>query len=165
MEYPFSQEQTELDLNYPGEPVIEIVRMHQVIIERPSTYSRNLCSSVAAGQFGIDELGNDASETVMVLALNNVGKINALHRVSSGSLTHTVVHPRDIFRSAIMNNAKNIILYHNHPSGDTTPSEADVVMTQRFVEAGQLLGIQLLDHIIVGQDHYLSMNEHREVQF
>src|SRR5437868_7682986 len=82
----------------------------------------------------------------------------AIHRqlVSLGTLNATVVHPREVFYPAIVHNAASIILAHNHPSGDSSPSEEDIGMTQRLVEAGRILGIQIADHVIVAERGYTS---------
>ena len=90
---------------------------------------------------------------------NTKNQINAIHRVFTGSLNASVAHPREIFRSAILNNGARIILYHNHPSSDLTPSEADLGFTRRMTEAGEVLGIELLDHFIVSERSWLSFKE------
>lgn len=76
-----------------------------------------------------------------------------------GSLSACIVHPREVMKSAILSNAASIIVGHNHPSGNTAPSEEDHKVTKRLKEAGEIIGIELLDHIIVGTDSYLSFNE------
>ena len=76
--------------------------------------------------------------------------------VSEGSLTLSIVHPREVFNQAVRESAAAVIFVHNHPSGDPTPSEEDRVLTARLVEAGDLLGIQVLDHLIIGDGHYVS---------
>ncbi len=73
-----------------------------------------------------------------------------------GSLNANIVHPREVFRPAITRGAAAIILVHNHPSGDVTPSREDLNLTARLVEAGRLLGIEVLDHLIVAESRYLS---------
>jgi DNA repair protein RadC len=75
-----------------------------------------------------------------------------LHLVSQGSLNQSIVHPRETFKSAILANSSAIILAHNHPTGDLTPSSEDIAITRRLKEAGDLLGIRVLDHIIVDTD-------------
>lgn len=78
-----------------------------------------MVSSSYAGNFGIKEIGDEASEVVLVVVLNMKNEINAIHRVFTGSLNTSVAHPREIFRTAIINNGAKIMLFHNHPSGDT----------------------------------------------
>lgn len=98
-------------------------------------------------------------ETFMVFYLN--AKNQAVHSetISVGSLTSSLVHPRELFKGAIKRSAAAVILVHNHPSGDPTPSEDDLLLTRRLVQAGELLGIQVLDHIIVGYGRFISLKE------
>ncbi|MFQ5949550.1 MAG: RadC family protein [Nitrospiria bacterium] len=76
--------------------------------------------------------------------------------VSQGSLTATVVHPREVFNPAVRDSAASVIFLHNHPSGDPAPSNEDKEMTERLVAAGSLLGIQVLDHVVIGSASYFS---------
>ena len=76
--------------------------------------------------------------------------------VSEGTLTHSLVHPREVFQLAIRESAAAVILLHNHPSGDPTPSQEDRVLTSRLISAGQVLGIRVLDHLVVGDGRYVS---------
>ncbi|HSH24720.1 MAG TPA: JAB domain-containing protein [Massilibacterium sp.] len=149
-------EQLSLEL----ETILEVVRVEQVVMERPTEYKTGMISSSYAGNFGIREIGNEASEVVLVVVLNTKNEINAIHRVFTGSLNTSVAHPREIFRTAIMNNGARIMLFHNHPSGDTDPSEADLSFTRRVIDCGEMLGIEVIDHIIVTENDYLSLREH-----
>lgn len=79
--------------------------------------------------------------------------------VSKGNLNSSIVHPREIFKRAVLNNAASIICMHNHPSGDPTPSQNDIDITKRIDEAGELMGIPLLDHVIIGDGTYISLKE------
>ena len=141
------------------ETITEIVRVKQVVMERPVAYTEGITSTERAGRLGIDEIEDEAQEVVLILILNTKNQINAIHRVFTGSLNASVAHPREIFRSAILNNGARIILYHNHPSSDLTPSEADLNFTRRMMEAGDVLGIELLDHFIVSETKWLSLKE------
>ena len=76
--------------------------------------------------------------------------------VSIGSLTMSLVHPREVFQPAIVHSAHSLVIVHNHPSGDPTPSPEDVALTRRLIQVGKLLGIELLDHLIVGKGHFIS---------
>lgn len=151
--------QQELDMSPRIENVYEVVRVEQVLMERPAGYTSTIVSSTSAGNMGVKEIGNDASEVVLVALLSTKNEINALHRVFTGSLNKSVAHPREIFRSAVLNNAARIIIYHNHPSGDLEPSDADMSFTRRLIQAGELMGIEVIDHIIVNSKEYLSMRE------
>lgn len=141
------------------ETITEIVRVKQVVMERPVAYTEGITSTERAGRIGISEIGDEAQEVVLILILNTTNQINAIHRVFTGSLNASVAHPREIFRSAILNNGARINLYHNHPSSDLTPSEADLAFTYRMMEAGEVLGIELLDHFIVSETNWLSFKE------
>ena len=139
--------------------ITEIVRVKQVVMERPVAYTEGITSTERAGSLAISEIGDEAQEVVLILILNTKNQINAIHRVFTGSLNTSVAHPREIFRSAILNNGARIILYHNHPSSDLTPSEADLNFTRRMMEAGDVLGTELLDHFIVSETKWLSLHE------
>jgi DNA repair protein RadC len=92
-----------------------------------------------------------------VLVLNTRNAPVAFHMVSVGNLDSSIVHPREVFKFAILASAASVILVHNHPSGQLDPSSEDINLTHRLVEAGELMGIPVLDHIIITDDAYLSM--------
>lgn len=95
-------------------------------------------------------------KTIMLDTKNN---IICYEDISVGSLNSSIVHPREVFNRAIKRSSASIILVHNHPSGDPTPSKEDINITRRLVEAGQIIGIRVLDHIIVGNKRYVSLKE------
>ena len=101
----------------------------------------------------------EVKENFVVLLLNTKNQILGHRVVSIGSLSASIVHPREVFKEAIKVNAASIIVAHNHPSGDPTPSREDVAVTKRLVKAGNIMDIQVLDHIIIGDSKYLSMKE------
>jgi len=90
-------------------------------------------------------------ETFQILLLNTRRRLLRVEEISHGTLDTLLVHPREVFRSAIAANAAAIVLVHNHPSGDPTPSEADIKVTRDLIRAGQLLKIEVLDHVIIGR--------------
>ena len=90
-------------------------------------------------------------EVFQVLLLNTRRRLIRVERITQGTLDTLLVHPREVFRSAILSNAAALIVVHNHPSGDPTPSDADIRVTRDLIRAGQLLKIDLLDHVILGQ--------------
>ncbi|WP_411502719.1 JAB domain-containing protein [Brevibacillus centrosporus] len=99
-------------------------------------------------------------EQFFLICLNVKNEPTAIHTVSIGSLDSSIVHPRETFKAAVLANASSIIVAHNHPSGDPTPSQPDLEVTKRLQEAGELLGIPVLDHIIVGTEGaYVSLKE------
>lgn len=106
------------------------------------------------------DIHNEAVEKFGILTLNTKNKIVGIHIISIGSLNASIVHPREVFKAAILNNANSIILFHNHPSGNPRESDEDITITNRLVEAGSILGIKVLDHIIVGEDNdYVSFKQ------
>jgi len=107
----------------------------------------------------ITSVEEEAQEVFGVLILNTKHKIVAVHEVSRGTLNTSTVHPREVFKPAVLHNAAAIICFHNHPSGDTEPSKDDIEATKRLIEAGKIMGIEILDHIIVGDDRYVSLKE------
>jgi len=104
----------------------------------------------------------EAQEVFGILVLNIKNKIVAVHEISRGALNSSIIHPREVFKPAILHNAAAIICFHNHPSGDPEPSKEDIKITNCLVEAGEIIGIKILDHIIVSDDGYVSLKE-REV--
>ena len=105
------------------------------------------------------ELSELGYEKFIALALNTKNHVTAVLPVSSGSLNASIVHPRELFQRAILANAASIIVCHNHPSGDPTPSPEDIALTRKLVEAGQLVDIPILDHVILGYGKYSSFKE------
>src|SRR5581483_11769774 len=95
-------------------------------------------------------------EIFKIILLDQKNKVIRDLNISEGSLTATVVHPREVFNPAIRDSAASVIFLHNHPSGDPTPSREDKEMTQRLVAAGELVGIQVLDHLVIGENSYFS---------
>ena len=106
-----------------------------------------------------------AVETFQILLLNTRRRLIGVVKISDGTLDTILVHPRDVFRPAIAANAAAVVLLHNHPSGETTPSEADIKVTRDLIRAGQLLKIEVLDHVILGRateerpKDYMSLRE------
>lgn len=96
-------------------------------------------------------------EQIDILCLSTKNKVIAIHTVSIGSLNSSIVHPREVFKAAILANSASIILVHNHPSGDPTPSDEDIKITKRLCEAGKILGITVLDHVIIGDGRFESL--------
>jgi DNA repair protein RadC len=104
-----------------------------------------------------EKLKGKKKEHFFVLCLDTRNRVSAKKQVSQGNLDSSIVHPREVFKDAISSLAASVIFVHNHPSGDLEPSSEDVNLTKRLVEAGELLGIPVLDHIIVSDRGYTSM--------
>ncbi len=98
-------------------------------------------------------------EHFMVISLNTKNMVISIETASIGSLASSIVHPREIFRNAIRIGAASVILAHNHPSGNPTPSSEDVEVTKRLYEVGSVVGICVLDHLIIGNGSYYSFKE------
>ena len=98
-------------------------------------------------------------EEFRVMTLDSKNRMLDIETVSVGTLTASLVHPREVFRAAIVRNSAALIVTHNHPSGDPTPSREDMAVTARLLEAGKLIGIEVLDHIVIGGDSYVSFKE------
>lgn len=105
------------------------------------------------------EMGDLKKEYFNIIMLDNKNHIIELHNVSIGSLNSAIVHPREVFKNAVRRSSASIILAHNHPSGNTSPSKEDISITKRLVECGDIMGIKVLDHIIVGKNEYFSFKE------
>lgn len=109
----------------------------------------------------IFNLSNSPQEKFVMIALDVKNNIAGAFTVHIGTTNASIVHPKDVFQRAILTNASSIIIAHNHPSGDPTPSPEDIEVTRRLCEAGALLGVEILDHIIIGDNHaYYSLKEH-----
>ncbi|ARR10765.1 JAB domain-containing protein [Paenibacillus bovis] len=99
-------------------------------------------------------------EVMGVLFLDTKNQVNGVEIASIGTLNSAPVHPRELFKAAILHNAAAVLMFHNHPSGNPEPSEPDIKVTQLMAEAGKTLGIELLDHLIIGEgERYTSLKE------
>ena len=129
--------------------------------EAPYGYGDGLTSPNEVAKLAIDvlKMGQFAEEYMYLVALSTKNRINGLAEICHGILNNMLVHPREVYKYAISMNAAGIILIHNHPSGNPTPSIEDIEITRRLKEAGDLLGIQLLDHVIVADGGFVSLKE------
>ena len=130
-------------------PVYHIELVRDRVIEagsRPAIHNSDAVVAILR-----DELLKADREKLICLTLNAKNVVIGMDIVSVGSLTSSVAHPREIFKSAILNNAAAIVLSHGHPSGDPSPSREDIQLTERIAKAGEILGIRLLDHVIIGE--------------
>jgi DNA repair protein RadC len=126
---------------------------------QPTTIDTALKTPADCARALMPLLQEEPSEVFGILCLSTKRRVLAYHEVSRGSLDATIVHPREVFKAAILANAAAIVLAHNHPSGDPTPSADDRFLTNRLIAAGELLGVEVLDHIIIGQSRYCSLRE------
>ena len=102
---------------------------------------------------------HETREMFLTLHLDGKNRIICMDLVSIGSLNQTIVHPREVFKTACLSNSAGLILIHQHPTGDPTPSKEDMEITRRLKEGGELMGIRILDHIIIGDGEYVSFVE------
>ncbi len=98
-------------------------------------------------------------EIFLVVLLDIKSQVIKVEEISKGGLAKSIVHPREVFKTAIRASAAGIILGHNHPSGNTTASSEDINITNKLIEAGNIIGIKVIDHLIIGDNSYLSMRE------
>lgn len=105
----------------------------------------------------VRELGRKKREHFVALYLNARNALIKVETISIGSLNASLVHPREVFHPAVKELAANVILAHNHPSGDVTPSQEDIELTRRLVKAGEIMGIEILDHLVIGGRRFTSL--------
>ena len=116
-----------------------------------------ITSPQEVAQILIPKLGNCHQEKFIVILLDTKNQIISIKEIFKGTLNSAIVHPREIFRYAIKKSSAAIILAHNHPSGDITPSKEDINITKRLVTVGEIIGIDILDHLIIGSNNYSSL--------
>ncbi|UHA74360.1 RadC family protein [Paenibacillus sp. 481] len=120
-----------------------------IVIKRPAD----------AAQLVMESMRLYKKEHFVCLFLNTKNRVIAQETITIGILDASLVHPREVFRAAIKQGSASIVCVHNHPSGDPTPSSEDVALTRRLVEAGELVGIEVLDHLVIGDNQYVSLKE------
>ena len=113
--------------------------------------------------FLMGKLRNQTHETFIAVYLDTKNRVMAVRQISEGSLTCAVVHPREVYAPAVVLHAAAILVAHNHPSGDPRPSDEDKELTRALSRSGDLLGIQFLDHVVIGDGRYYSFKEHHEI--
>jgi DNA repair protein radc len=123
---------------------------------------QSVFSPTEAAEIILGRIGQEEQECFCVLCLNTRGKVipGGINVLYKGTATEIQVRPAEVFREAIRRNAVSIIVGHNHPSGDPTPSTEDIMLTQRLVEAGNLIGAKVLDHIVVAGQQWVSIRDH-----
>lgn len=121
--------------------------------------NRSACTPATAAAILLPMLQHQAEEVFTILLLNAKCRLIAVHDISRGTIDSCHVPPERIFRAALLANASKVILAHNHPSGDPTPSQEDIILTRRLIDGGKLLGIEIMDHIVIGDGNYCSFKE------
>ncbi|WP_423229880.1 JAB domain-containing protein [Desnuesiella massiliensis] len=156
---------TELKVCDKGNECIPAKRINIVSIKMVREGSilydvRKINSPSDAANLGRLFIEDSDREQLIACCLDVKNQPISINVVSIGSLNSSIVHPREVFKVAILSNAASIIIFHNHPSGDTCPSPEDISITNRLKESGKLIGIDLLDHIIIGSENsYCSLKE------
>ena len=131
-------------------------KRHRYDLEDYPITSPSICYKII--QYLLD-LKSEPVEKFGIISLNSRNKIIGIHIIGTGSLDKLYIEPREVFMAAMMNNAKSIIAFHNHPSGEAEPSREDIHLTRRLQEAGKIMCIELLDHVITGEWSYCSLKE------
>jgi len=130
--------------------------------KRTITFQRkikNISSPEAVWKLLLPETVGLEKEQFYVVMINNKNHLLKKSLISIGTISQTIVHPREVFRDAIREGAASIIIAHNHPSGSVTPSQEDILVTERLIETGKILGIFVIDHVIIANSKYCSMKE------
>ncbi len=150
------------------EKIIEVVSIKQVKKSLPKKYQSTfeeglpvVKSPNVVAEFLQKMIGDEDRENFMVIGLDIKNRIVSVHRAHVGSLNVSVVHPREVFKSLILSNCASVIFAHNHPSGNCWESPEDLDVTKRLVEAGNLIGIEVLDHLIVSDTDFNSLAQKR----
>lgn len=126
---------------------------------RPRRDRTQILTAADAAQLIVPQFGTQPVEQFGVLLLDTKHRVLRMTRLSIGTLDASIVHPREVFRAAASGGAAALVLFHNHPSGDPTPSDDDVALTRRLIRAGDLMGITVLDHIVVAENRFVSLRE------
>ena len=139
--------------------IIAAVELGKRIATKPEKNLINVGSPQLVSKLFMEEMRYLKKEVFRVLMLNVKNEIIKIEEVSVGILNSALVHPREVFVNAIRKNASSVLLVHNHPSGNPKPSKEDITLTRRLTEAGEIIGIQVLDHVIIGDGEYISLKE------
>lgn len=139
--------------NYTMEELLSMVR------EKAQSYNVNRITSASDVYIALAEYSCKNQEHFMLITLDGASKVIEKRVIFIGTLNQSLVHPREIFRPAILDNAAGIIIAHNHPSGTLEPSHADIQVTTRLKEVAKLIGIELLDHVIISKNGYYSFSD------
>ena len=133
------------------------INKRNVLSEKPRTF---ISSAKSVFDLMNEKLKDEKQEHFIAILLNNRNYFIKEQLLTKGVLDASIIDPREVFKPAIKNSASRIILVHNHPSGNPEPSKEDLEVTKKLFEAGELLGIKVLDHVIIGRDKYWSWKEH-----
>jgi DNA repair protein RadC len=144
--------------------VLAAVELGRRTLVRAAAARPQLSSPRQLATYLLPQYGSCHVEQFGIVMLDSKHRLTRVKVVSVGSLDATVVHPREVFREAAAASAAGIVLFHNHPSGDPTPSKEDLALTARMVEAGEIMGIDVVDHLILAEQRYFSLMEAGRLQ-
>lgn len=135
-------------------PIYESIKISEAAAQYLDRTTPLSSSTLVADMFSF--LRHETKEHFVGLHLDSKNRLLCLEIVSVGSLNASIVHPREVYKSALLSSAAAIVFVHNHPSGDPTPSREDIELTSRLKQASDLLGIRLLDHVVIGSGRHFS---------
>ena len=139
--------------------IFAVRELSKRLMQKESAKARVVHGPEDVARFSLPYFHGEHKEHFAILMLNTKNHILGLKDISIGSLTASIVHPREVFETAILHHSASIILLHNHPSGDPSPSREDIAVTQRLVKASKIMDIPVLDHLILGDGRFVSMKE------
>ena len=140
-------------------PVYKVTLVRESGLNRASSQRQVVSAPEDAANIFWGYLNGADREHFVMMGLTIKGRVIGIHTVSIGTLDSTLVHPREVFKAAILMNAASIVVAHNHPSGDSEPSSADIEITKVLHNAGRLLHVELLDHLVLGDKEFYSMKK------
>jgi len=143
--------------NQPAKRV-DIVSL-KLVKESSMLYQRRTIRSPRGAYDLVQSVEEADREHFMVVCLDVKNRPTSINVCHVGSLNESLAHPREVLKTAVLSNAASVLVAHNHPSGDPTPSPEDIEVTQRLAQAGEILGIEVLDHLIVGDGEFVSLKE------
>lgn len=147
-------------------PTKRYVKFERLVREKEVAGFYHIPAAIGSPQCAFDTIieltraDEETQEIFGVISMNIKNRVIGCEIIHKGAMNSAIVHPRDVFKMALMKGAAHIMVFHNHPSGDPTPSPQDIEVTKRLVDAGEIIGVHLTDHIIVGDDgNYVSLME------
>ena len=147
------------DFKFYGLTDLESVRLYAAI----QLGAKVNCAQSDGARLLMDRLKGETNERFLIVLLSTKNRVIKIREISQGSLSSSVVHPREVFCQSILGHAASIIVAHNHPSGDPYPSVEDRKLTRALVDVGSIVGIPVLDHLVIGENRYYSFKEHSDI--
>jgi len=139
--------------------ILSLLELTRRLSKATASEGLNFSTPRTIADFYMEDMRHNKQEVMKLLLLNSKNKLIGDINVSKGTVDSAIITPRELLVEALYKNAVSFILIHNHPSGETTPSKEDILITKRIFEAGKIVGIELLDHIIIGNNCYTSLRE------